>query len=55
MEALMEEYDIIVRYHLSNDLDKMQITSDTAVRIIDKLLENSEKLNKVKSKLLLNG
>lgn len=54
MEALMEEYDIIVRYHLNDDLDKMQITSDTVVRIIDKLFENLEKLNKVKSKLSSN-
>ena len=54
MEALMEEYDIIVRYHLNDDLDKMQITSDTVVRIIDKLFENLEKLNKVKSKISSN-
>ena len=54
MEALMEEYDIIVRYHLDDDLDKMQITSDTVVRIIDKLFENLEKLNDVKSNLLSN-
>ena len=54
MEALMEEYDIIVRYHLDDDLAKMQITSDTVVRIIDKLFENLEKLNDVKSNLLSN-
>lgn len=32
-----------------------KITSDTVVRIIDKLFENLEKLNKVKSKLSSNN
>ncbi len=37
MEALLEKYDIMVRYHLSDELDKMQITSDDVVRIMESL------------------
>ncbi len=47
MEELLEKYDIIVRYYLG-DIDKMQITSDDVVRIIDKLHENLEMINLVK-------
>lgn len=37
METLLEQYDIIIRYYLDDDLDKMQITSDDVVRIIETL------------------
>lgn len=37
MEALLEQYDIMVRYYLVDDFDKMQITSDDVVRIIETL------------------
>lgn len=40
MELLLEEYDIIVSYHASDDIDLMQITSDDVVRIIEKLKDN---------------
>lgn len=50
MEKLLEKYDIIVRYHLNDELDKMQITSDDVVRIIDKLNENLYKIDYIKTK-----
>lgn len=37
MENLLEQYDIIVRYHLNDELDKMQMCSDDVVRIIETL------------------
>ena len=37
MEKLLEQYDIMVRYHLNDEIDKMQITSDDIVRIIETL------------------
>jgi Xaa-Pro aminopeptidase len=54
MEALMEKYDIAVRYHLNDELDKMQISSDDIVRIIDKLLENLKQLKTIQSKVTSN-
>ena len=36
MEKLLEKYDIIVRYHLNDELVKMQITSNDVARIIQK-------------------
>lgn len=54
MESLMDKYDIIVKYYLQDDIDKMQITSNTVTRIIDKLLENLEKLNILKSRISSN-
>lgn len=37
LEWLLEQYDIIVRYYSYDELDKMQITSDDVVRIIETL------------------
>lgn len=37
MEELLEQFDIIIRYYLNDDLDKMQFTSDDVVRIIETL------------------
>ncbi len=37
MEDLLEKYDIIIRYYLNDELDKMQITSDDVVRVIETL------------------
>lgn len=37
MEALLEKYDIMVRYHDAEDYDKMQIYSDDVVRIVESL------------------
>lgn len=37
MEELLERYDIIVRYYLDDELDKMQIFSDVVVRVIETL------------------
>ena len=53
MEELLEKYDIIVRYYLG-DIDKMQITSDDVVRIIDKLHENLEMINAIKEIVAFN-
>lgn len=54
MERLLEKYDISIRYHLDDEIDKMQITSNDIVRIIDKLNENLDKLDSMKSKLKTN-
>lgn len=40
MEKLLEKYDIIVRYHLDDDLGEMQIQAEDIVRIIEKLEDN---------------
>lgn len=37
MEELMEKYDIIVRYYMNDDIDKMQLCADDLVRIVDTL------------------
>lgn len=47
MEALLEKYDIMVRYHASDDLDKMQITSDDVVRIMESLEKRLTALNAI--------
>lgn len=39
MEELLEEYDIIVRYSISDDIDTMYIMSNDVVRIIETLKE----------------
>lgn len=51
MEELLERYDIIVRYHLNDDLDKMQITSSDVVRIIEKLKTNLQNIQTLKDKM----
>lgn len=48
MEALFEKYDIMIRYYLYDELDKMQITSDDVVRIIEKLKDNLSIYNSIK-------
>ena len=53
MEELLEKYDITVRYYLG-DINEMQIASDDAVRIIDKLHENLEMINSVKGIIASN-
>lgn len=53
MEELLEKYDIMVRYHLSEEFDKMQITSDDIMRImlvLNRLLSDFESINTVLSK-----
>lgn len=40
MEALLEKYDIMIRYYLSVEHGKMQVTSDDVVRIIETLKKN---------------
>ncbi len=47
MEELLEKYDIIIRYHLNDELDKMQITSDDVVRIIETLKIRMEYVNSI--------
>lgn len=47
MEKLLEQYDIIVRYHLNDELDKMQITSDDVVRIIETLNRRLDYVNSI--------
>lgn len=37
MEELLEKYDIIIRYYLHDEIDKMQISSDDVVRVIETL------------------
>ena len=54
MEELLEKYDIIVRYHMDDDLDEMQIVSDDVVRIMEKLSENLSIINIVKEKTNTN-
>lgn len=55
MEELLEKYDIMVRYHLNDELDKMQITSNDIVRIVDKLQENLDKIDSIKRKTTTNN
>ncbi len=47
LEELLEQYDIIVRYHLNDELDKMQITSDDTVRVIETLKHRLEYVNSI--------
>lgn len=54
MEELLEKYDIIVRYHMDDDLDEMQIMSDDVVRIMEKLSENLSLINIIKEKTNTN-
>jgi len=54
MEELLEKYDIIVRYHMDDDLDEMQIMSDDVVRIMEKLSENLSLINILKEKTNTN-
>ena len=54
MEELLEKYDIIVRYHMNDDLDEMQIMSDDVVRIMEKLSENLSFINIIKEKTNTN-
>ena len=54
MEELLEKYDIIVRYHMDDDLDEMQIMSDDVVRIMEKLSENLSFINSIKEKTNTN-
>ena len=54
MEELLEKYDIIVRYHMDDDLDEMQIMSDDVVRIMEKLSENLSFINIIKEKINTN-
>ena len=51
MEKLFEKYDIIVRYYVHDDVDKMQIVSDDVVRILEKLSENLQCINSIKEKV----
>lgn len=50
MEQLLEEYDIMVRYHLG-DIDEMQIMSDDVVRIIEKLENNLSIVSTIKQRV----
>lgn len=54
MEELFEKYDIVVRYHLDDDFDKMQIDSDDIVRIIEKLKESLDLIYEIKEMLKTN-
>lgn len=54
LEKLLEEYDIIVRYHLNDEIDKMQITSDDIVRIIETLKYRLSYVNLVSKKISNN-
>ncbi len=54
MEALLEKYDIIVRYLPYYDMDKMQITSDDIVRIINKLQNNLQLLKMINDNISNN-
>ena len=54
MEELLEKYDIIVRYYLGDDMDKMKITSDDVIRIVDKINKNLYKLCYLKEELKTN-
>lgn len=47
MEELLEKYDIMIRYHLNDELDKMQITSDDVVRVIETLKARMEYVNSI--------
>lgn len=46
MEQLMEKYDIMVRYYMYDDVDKMQIHADDLVRIVDNLNINLKVIRK---------
>lgn len=46
MEQLMEKYDIIVRYYMYDDVDRMQIRADDIVRIVDNLNINLKVIRK---------
>lgn len=45
MEELFEKYDIVVRYYMHDDIDRMQIVSNDVVRIIEKLQVNLYLIN----------
>jgi len=53
MEELLEKFDIIVRYHLDDELDKMQISSEDVVRIIDTLKSRLISIENIKNKDLI--
>lgn len=51
METLLEKYDIMVRYRASEDFDKMQITSDDVVRIVESLAKRLDTLNAINAQV----
>ena len=55
MEELLEEYDIVIRYYLDDEIDEMQIISDDVVRIIEKLNQNLELIDEIKKVLRINN
>jgi hypothetical protein len=54
MEALLEKFDIMIRYHLDDELDKMQITSDDIVRVIETLKRNLKYIDTIISQTNTN-